>query len=158
MVLRSDVLRERRDTPLVAGLRELAWASAAVMLALGLLGFALSAASTAPARWQTLSRLRTIGLRPGDARSVATAELLPLTLTAMIAGPVLGLVLAGLTLGPLSLRLLTGQSADPLPAPPLPALALVAALFLAAARTVAPLEAALRRRQRLSEVLRVGSL
>ncbi|BBH67622.1 hypothetical protein ACTI_43070 [Actinoplanes sp. OR16] len=156
VVLRSEVLRDRRDAPLVSGLRELAWASAAVMLALGLLGFALSAAATAPERSQTLSRLRTIGLRPRDARSVATAEMLPLALAAMLAGPALGLLLTGFTLGPLALRLLTGQSADPLPSPPWPALVLVATLFLLAAVAVAPLEAALRRRQQLSEVLRVG--
>jgi putative ABC transport system permease protein len=157
VVLRSDVLRDRRDAPLVAGLRQLAWAAAAVMLALGLLGLALSAAATAPERWQTLSRLRTIGLRPRDARRVATAELLPPAVVAAFAGPALGLLLAGVTLGPLALRLLTGQSADPVPAPPWIALSLVAASFLLATLAVAPVEARLRRRQRLSDVLRVGS-
>jgi putative ABC transport system permease protein len=156
-VLLENVLRERRDAPLVAGLRQLAWAAAAVMFGLGLLGFALSAAATAPDRWQTLSRLRTIGLRPRDARRVATAELLPLALVAGLAGPLLGLALAAVTLGPLALRLLTGQSADPSPAPPWPALSAVAVVFVLAALVVAPLEARVRRSQRLSEVLRVGA-
>ncbi|WP_229074669.1 FtsX-like permease family protein [Actinoplanes sp. DH11] len=157
VVPRTGVLRERRDAPLVTGLRVLAWASAAVMLALGLAGFALSAAASAPERWQTLTRLRTIGLRPRDTRTVAAAELLPLAAVAAVAGPALGVLLAGVTLGPLALRLLTGQSADPLPALPWLTAAGVAGVFLLSTLVVAPLESAVRRRQRLSEVLRVGT-
>ncbi|WP_433830652.1 FtsX-like permease family protein [Actinoplanes sp. CA-015351] len=156
-VIRTEILRERHDAPLVAGLLRLAWASAVVMLALGLLGFALSAAATAPERWQTLTRLRTIGLRPRDARRVATAELLPLAVVAAVAGPALGLGMAWQTLGPLALRLLTGQSANPSVHLPWPALILVSTSFLVVALTVAPAESALRRRQHLSEVLRVGT-
>ncbi|MBB2940846.1 putative ABC transport system permease protein [Actinoplanes lutulentus] len=156
-VIRTEILRERHDAPLVSGLLRLAWASAVVMLALGLLGFTLSAAATAPDRWQTLTRLRTIGLRPRDARRVATAELLPLAAVAALAGPALGLGLAWQTLGPLALRLLTGQSADPAAHLPWPALIVVSTSFLVVALAVAPAESALRRRQHLSEVLRVGT-
>ena len=67
----------RRAAPLTAGLLRLAWTAAATLLALGLLGLALGAAAGAPERWQTLTRLRTLGLRPRDARWVAAGELLP---------------------------------------------------------------------------------
>ncbi|BAL87527.1 putative permease [Actinoplanes missouriensis 431] len=157
VVTRTDVLRERRDAPLVSGLRHLAWASTGVLLALGVLGFALSAAATAPERWQTLTRLRTIGLRPRDARTVATAELLPLAVLAAIAGPALGVLVAWVTLGPLALRLLTGQSADPLPSLPWTVLGAVAGAFVLVALVIPPVESMIRRRQRLSEVLRVGT-
>ncbi|MEU8243545.1 FtsX-like permease family protein [Actinoplanes missouriensis] len=157
VVIRTDVLRERRDAPLVSGLRHLAWASAGVLLGLGILGFALSAAATAPERWQTLTRLRTIGLRPRDARTVATAELLPLAVLAAIAGPALGVVVAGVTMGPLALRLLTGQSADPLPSLPWTVLGVVMGAFVLVALVIPPVESMIRRRQRLSEVLRVGT-
>ena len=66
-----------------------------MLLALGLLGFALGAAAGAPERWQTLTRLRTLGLRPRDARRVAAGELLPPVLLAAVGGPLLGVLLAG---------------------------------------------------------------
>jgi putative ABC transport system permease protein len=156
VTIRSDVERARREAPLVTGLLRLAWAAAGTLLALGLLGFALSAAASAPDRWLTLSRLRTLGLRPGEARRVAAAELLPLAVLAAVCGPLLGVLLARLTLGPLGLRLLTGQTDGPALLLPWVGLAVIAAAFPAALATIAPAESALRRRRRLSEVLRVG--
>jgi len=155
-VLRSAVLRERRDAPLSSALLRLAWASAAVLLALGLLGFALAAAAEAPERWQTLTRLRTLGLRPRDARWVAAGELLPPVAVAAVGGPLLGILLAALTLGPLELRLLTGQAADPAPVLPWWALGLIGVVVLATVPVLVWHESAVRRRQRLSDVLRVG--
>ncbi|MEJ3746651.1 FtsX-like permease family protein [Actinomycetes bacterium KLBMP 9797] len=155
-VLRVDVLRARRAAPLTAGLLRLAWASAAALLALGLLGLALGVATSARERWQTLTRLRTLGLRPRDARWVAAGEVLPPVVVAAVGGPLLGALLARLTLGPLALRLLTGQDADPTLILPWWRLGLVAAGLLAAAAAAVPVESALRRRQRLGEVLRVG--
>ena len=155
-VLREDVLRERRSAPLSSALLRLAWASAAALLALGLLGFALAGAAGAPARWQTLTRLRTLGLRRRDVRWVAAGELLPPVLIAAAGGPLLGILLARLTLGPLDLRLLTGQATDPAPALPWWGLALTSAIFLAAVPVLVFHESALRRRQRLSDVLRAG--
>ncbi|KUL28592.1 FtsX-like permease family protein [Actinoplanes awajinensis] len=154
--IRTDVERARRDAPLVTGLIRLAWASAGTLLALGLLGFALGAAAGAPERWQTLSRLRTLGLRTREARRVATAELLPLALLAAAGGPLLGAGLAWLTLGPLALRLLTGQPDDPALILPWAGLALIVLAFPVMVTLVVPAEAATRRRRRLSEVLRVG--
>ncbi|MFC4589982.1 FtsX-like permease family protein [Sphaerisporangium corydalis] len=155
-VLLADVLRERRAAPLTSGLLRLAWASAAALLALGLLGLVLGAAASAPDRWQTLTRLRTLGLRPRDARWVAAGELLPPVLVAAVAGPLLGALLARLTLGPLALRLLTGQAADPALALSWWRLGLVAVALLVTVVAVVPIESRLRRRRRLSEVLRAG--
>ncbi|MGW5556770.1 FtsX-like permease family protein [Micromonospora sp. NPDC003944] len=156
IVLRADVLREQRAAPLTAGLVRLAWTAAAVLLALGLLGLALAAAAGASQRWQTLTRLRTLGLRPRDVRWVAAGELLPPVVVAAVCGPLLGALLARLTLGPIDLRLLTGQVADPTAVLPWWLLGLVGVALVAAATTVVPVESALRRRDRLSEVLRAG--
>ncbi|MGA4726887.1 FtsX-like permease family protein [Micromonospora taraxaci] len=156
VVLRADVLRAQRAAPLTAGLLRLAWTAAAVLLALGLLGLTLAAAAGAAQRWQTLTRLRTLGLRPRDARWVAAGEVLPPVVVAAVCGPLLATLLAHLTLGPLDLRLLTGQGADPATVLPWWLLALVSVVLLAAATTVVPVESALRRRDRLSEVLRAG--
>ncbi|MEU7944575.1 FtsX-like permease family protein [Micromonospora taraxaci] len=156
VVLRADVLRAQRVAPLTAGLLRLAWTAAAVLLALGLLGLTLAAAAGAAQRWQTLTRLRTLGLRPRDARWVAAGEVLPPVVVAAVCGPLLAALLAHLTLGPLDLRLLTGQGADPTAVLPWWLLGLVSVVLLAAATTVVPVESALRRRDRLSEVLRAG--
>ncbi|MGI5274229.1 hypothetical protein ACQEUU_34190 [Nonomuraea sp. CA-218870] len=142
------------DGPLAAGLVRLAWVSAVTLPVLGLLGLALGAAAGAPERWRTLTRLRTLGLRPVEARRVAAGELLPPVLVAAVGGPLLGVALAHLTFGSLALHLLTGT--DPDPAPPWWGLGLVAVVFLAGVAVVAPVESALRRRRRLGEVLRAG--
>ncbi|MCA2227027.1 FtsX-like permease family protein [Nonomuraea aurantiaca] len=155
-VLREDVLRARRAAPLTSGLLTLAWVSAATLLALGLLGLALGAAASAPERWQTLTRLRTLGLRPRDARWIAAGELLPPVMVAAVVGPLLGVLLARLMLGSLALRLLTGQAADPALVLPWWRLGLVTVALLVAVAVVVPIESALRRRRRLSEVLRAG--
>ncbi|MGN9909349.1 FtsX-like permease family protein [Phytohabitans sp. LJ34] len=155
-VLRADVLRERRTAPLTAGLLRLAEISAAALVALGLLGLALGAAAGAPDRWQTLSRLRTLGLRVREARWVAAGELLPPVAVAAVGGPLIGILLAHLTFGPLALRLVTGTGDDPGVAVPWWGVSLVAVAFLAAVAVVVPVESAVRRRRRLSEVLRAG--
>ncbi|GAA1716817.1 FtsX-like permease family protein [Nonomuraea bangladeshensis] len=154
LVFAATVGRGIVEGPLASGLLRLAWVSAVTLPVLGLLGLALGTAAGAPERWQTLTRLRTLGLRPREARWVAAGELLPPVLVAAVGGPLLGVLLARLTFGSLALRVLTG--ADPAPAVPWWALGLVAVVFLAAVAVVVPVESALRRRRRLSEVLRAG--
>ena len=68
----------------------------------------------------------------------------------------LGALLARLTLGHLELGVLTGQSGDPHLVPQWGGVGLVAVAFVATVAVVVPTEAALRRRRRLAEVLRVG--
>ncbi|GIE82054.1 membrane protein [Actinoplanes philippinensis] len=156
VVSRAELARSRRAAPLVSGLIWLTWAAAAFLLVAGLLGFALTAAAGAPARWLTVSRLRTLGLTPRQGRLVAAGELLPAAAAAAAGGTALGALVAAVTTGPLGLRLLTGQVGDPATALPWAGLAAVAALFLVTAPLLVRAEAALRRRQRLAEVLRVG--
>jgi putative ABC transport system permease protein len=156
-VSRSEVAKSRRAAPLVSGLIELTWATAVFLLVAGLLAFALTAAASAPARWLTVSRLRTLGLTPRQGRLIAVGELLPVAFVAAVGGPALGILIAALTTGPLALRLLTGQVTDPATVVPWPALAAVAVLFLVTAPILVRAEAALRRRSQLAEVLRVGA-
>ncbi|MFC6018309.1 ABC transporter permease [Plantactinospora solaniradicis] len=156
VVVREDVLAQRRAAPLAMGLLRLGWASITMLLAMGLLGLVLGAAAGAPERWQTLTRLRTLGLRPTDARRVAVGELLPPVVVAALGGPLLGVVLAGLTLGPLALRLLTAQAVDPTLVLPWWQIGLLAVALPTAVVAVARIEFAMRRRRRLGEVLRAG--
>jgi putative ABC transport system permease protein len=127
-----------------------------MLLVLGLLGFALSAAASAPERWVTLARLRTLGLRPRDAHRVAAGELLPPILVAAVCGPLLGLLLVKLTFGAFALRTLTGQAADPATAVPWWLIGAATLALLAALAGVVAAEAATRRRRRLGDVLRAG--
>ncbi|GIE36457.1 membrane protein [Actinoplanes italicus] len=155
-VFRASVAAERRDAPLVSGLLLLNWAAAVFLLVAGLLGFVLAAAAGAPGRWVTLSRLRTLGLTPRQARLVAAGELLPVAAVAAAGGPALGVLVASVTSGPLGLRLLTGQVADPALVMPWPGLVVIGAVFLCAVPVLVVAESAVRRRLRLAEVLRVG--
>jgi putative ABC transport system permease protein len=158
VVVRADVLRDRSTAPLNAGLAVLDRAAAGTLLALGLLGFALSAAASAPERWTTLARLRTLGLRPRDARRVAAGELLPPVLVAAVCGPLLGLLLVRLTFGAFALRTLTGQTVDPATVVPWWLIGVAALVLLGALATVVAAEATARHPRRLGDVLRVGEL
>ncbi|WP_433303253.1 FtsX-like permease family protein [Actinoplanes sp. CA-030573] len=156
-ISRAEVLHDRRTAPLNAGLVALDRLAAGTLLVLGLLGFALAAAASAPSRWETLARLRTLGLRPRDTNRVAAGELLPPVLVAAAGGPLLALLLVRLTFGPLALRTLTGQTADPATAVPWWLAAVVVAVLAVTLAAVVATEAAVRRRRRLGDVLRVGT-
>jgi putative ABC transport system permease protein len=158
VLTRAGVLADRRSAPLNAGLAALDRTAAGVLLALGMLGFALAAAAGAPGRWETLARLRTLGLRPRDTRRVAAGELLPPVLVAALSGPLLALLLVRLTFGPLALRTLTGQTADPVAVVPWWLLGAAALLLLGTLLAVVTAETVVRRRQGLGEVLRVGAV
>ncbi|GAB2570090.1 hypothetical protein Aab01nite_06560 [Paractinoplanes abujensis] len=157
VVLRTDLLQERRTAPLTAGLAHLCLLASGILLVLGLLGFALAAAASAPLRWETLARLRTLGLRPRDTRLVAVGELLPPVVVAALVAPALGALLGWLTLGPLALRRLTAQATDPSPVTPWwPIVAVTVVALLVTLLAIVTVEASTRRRRRLSDVLRVG--
>lgn len=153
---RAAVRAERVGEPIPAALRRLVAVSTVVLVALGVLGVALGAATSAPARGETLARLRTLGLRRAAARWLVLGELLPATLTAALGGLVVGTVVAGLATAPLALRLVTGGSSDPPLVVPwwivVPALLVVASLL-----GVAAVETSVRRRERLGLVLRAGN-
>jgi putative ABC transport system permease protein len=148
---------ERRAAgPLATGLRDLATVSAVVLLAFAVLGVVLGASASAPARGQTLARLRTLGLRPRETRQVAVGELLPPVLAGAAGGIAVGVVLAYASVGLLDLRRLTGERTDP--ALVLPPLILVPiALLAAVVALVVALESDRGRRERLGLILRAGS-
>ena len=158
LTTRAEVLDERRTAPLTAGLVRLQLIAAGTLLVLGLLGFALAAAASAPERWETLARLRTLGLRPRDAHRVAAGELLPVAVVAVLCGPLLGALLARLTVGPLALSVLTGQVAVPVTVVPWWTAELVTLVaFTAVLAAVVATESSVRRKRRLGDVLRVSS-
>jgi putative ABC transport system permease protein len=156
VTLRESVFEERRSAPLSAGLLHLAYASTGILLLFGFLSVALGAAVSAPARGETLARLRTLGLRSRESRQVAVGELLPPVAFGALGGLALGVLLAHASLGLLALRLLTGQVSDPALA--VPVLVLVpAALLMLVVVVVVGAESSLHRRERLGQILRAGN-
>ncbi|GAA3265242.1 ABC transporter permease [Dactylosporangium vinaceum] len=155
-VVRDDVLESLREAPLVAGLLRLATTCAVTLVALGMLGLILSAVMQGPQRRQTLSRLRTLGLRGRDARRVVAGELLPAVVVTGLLGPLAGVVLAGVTIGGLTLPVGPGPAADAVLTPPWAWLGLIPVALLVAVAAVTAAESARPGRGRLAAALRVG--
>ncbi|GAA1977689.1 hypothetical protein GCM10009798_43640 [Nocardioides panacihumi] len=109
----AEVLRARRDAPLSSGLVRLAVVTAALLLLFALVGVALAAAVEAPARRESLGRLRALGLPDGDLRQVLVGEMLTPVLVATLAGFTLGIAGAFAIFGSLSLEQITGQTGSP---------------------------------------------
>lgn len=154
---RTQWLEANRGSALVGGVQSML-AYAVVTVAL-LVAMALVATVLAGARDRgiVLSMLRTLGLRAGYGWWLAVSELAPVVLAALAGGLVAGVTILGL-LGPtLGLAVLTGGVADPpLVVDPVLVLAIVlAAVLLLGVAVLA--EVLTHRRDKLSEVLRVGA-
>jgi putative ABC transport system permease protein len=137
----------------VAGAISLAMISAAILAALALIVTVLGGARE---RGRSLSLVRTLGLRASAGTWLALAELAPVVLAALVGGVVAGIGMVLLLEPAMGLRALTGGLGNPPPtvsAPILVALVSGAILLLLGAVVI---EFAIRRRDRLSEVLRVG--
>jgi putative ABC transport system permease protein len=155
VVLRADALDARRDAPLAAALRHLAIASAALLLLCGVLGVVLAAAVAAPARNESLGRLRAMGLRPDQVRRVLGGELAPPVAVGVVAGVALGVGAAVVMFASLALERVTGQTGTPAVVIPWWAPVLSATL-VATALAVAQVESAQLRRMSLARLLRSG--
>ncbi|QTE30970.1 ABC transporter permease [Pengzhenrongella sicca] len=153
---RAQWLADRATEPLTSGLILLVASSIALLLAFAVVTVVLAASASAPERASTQATLRVLGLRLRAAASVALGELAPAVLVACLSGLALGAGLASVLIGPLTLRLVTGQAAEP--ALVLPWWVLAALVLLAGTvALVVAVESSARRRERLGQVLRVGS-
>jgi putative ABC transport system permease protein len=153
--LLADVVAARRRAPLASGLVHLAVAAAALLLLLTVLGLALAAALEAPARAESLGRLRSLGLAHGELRRVLAGELLTPVVVGSVAGLLLGIGCALTTLGHLSLERVTGQTTTPELVVPWWTVLTVAVLVVAVlVRTL--LESSRLRRTALADLLRGG--
>ena len=124
-------------------------------LALALLAVGFSVASGARARGQALSRLRTMGLAPGQGRRLIAYELLPLIGLGALVGAVVGAAIPRL-IGP-ALGLSAFSDGAEVVFVVDPRLAAVAfAIVVLAVAVAMVVEAMINRRARLGAVLRVG--
>ncbi|WP_421732586.1 FtsX-like permease family protein [Cellulomonas sp.] len=145
-----------RASPLNAGLLALLVATGLILAGYAALGLVLTVVATSRERGRTLSALRTLGLDARTARAMTFGELAPLALAAVLAGTAIGIAVPWLLTGALGLDLLTGHpEATALQVTWVPVVGATAVVLVALAVAVV-VESAIRRRDRLGEVLRVG--
>lgn len=153
---RDEWLSTWRASPLNAGLLALLVATGLILAGYAALGLVLTVVATSRERGRTLSALRTLGLDARTARAMTFGELAPLALAAVLTGTAIGIVVPWLLTGALGLDLLTGHpAATSLQVTWVPIVG-AAAVVLAALAIAVAVESAVRRRDRLGEVLRVG--
>ena len=156
VIVRADWLAERQQQAFVIGVQQsmLVAAGAVGLLAIFALVAAVQAGSRA--RGRSLSLLRTLGLRPRLGWWLALAELAPVVIAALAGGILAGVVIVVVCAPSLGLRVLAGGIDSPPPSiSPLVVAAVAAGGVLLLALAVLT-EVIAHRRDRLSEVLRVG--
>ena len=145
-----------RASPLNAGLLALLVATGLVLAGYAVLGLVLTVVATSRERGRTLSALRTLGLDARTARAMTFGELAPLALAAVLAGTAIGIAVPWVLTGALGLDLLTGHpAAAALQVTWVPIVG-ATVVVLGALAVAVGVESAVRRRDRLGEVLRVG--
>ena len=116
----------------------------------------LTVVATSGERGRTISALRTLGLDGRTARAMTFGELAPLAVAAMIAGTVIGVGVPWLLTRSLGLTVATGGPRDVTIAVSWVPFAVAVAAVVVSLVVAVRVESAVRRRDRLGEVLRVG--
>lgn len=143
--------------PLPAALTMLLLAATGALALLAVVALALVVVATSGERGRTLSTLRTLGLDARTARWATLGELAPLVVGGLVGGTVIGLALPVVLGDALGLSWVTAApGALPVTVTWWPVLVAAGALAVALAVAVV-VEQAVRRRERLGEVLRVGA-
>ncbi|GEN79532.1 ABC transporter permease [Actinotalea fermentans] len=153
---RAAWLEARRSDPLTGTVTAATLVGAGLLAVLGALVVVLSAAGGATDRGRTLATLRAVGVTARQSWRIALGELAPPVLVASAFGVAAGIGIARLLGGALDLRLLTGQAAEPVVVAPWWAVVPVPLLVVVAV-VVISVEASTRRRERLGQVLRIGT-
>lgn len=153
---RTTWLDDWRSSPLTAGLLMLLVAVGIALAGYAAVALVLTVVATSRERGRTLSALRTLGLDARTARAMTFGELAPLAIAALVAGTAVGIAVPWMLTGALGLDLVTGAAeATTLQVTWVPIVGAAAVVLVALAAAVV-VESAVRRRDRLGEVLRVG--
>ncbi|MCX7522319.1 hypothetical protein OSC27_08510 [Microbacterium sp. STN6] len=156
---RDAWLQAQQHSALVAGVNQITTMAVAAVAALALLALIASVLASARERGRSLALLRTLGLRVRHGWWLALAETAPVLAAALVGGIAAGVGIVVLVAPTLGLATLGGASAPGAAGEPvlngwlIAGVAASAVLMLAVAMAV---EVAVHRRDRLSEVLRVG--
>jgi putative ABC transport system permease protein len=154
--VRTTWLAERRGSALVSGVEEMFRLGAAVAVVLAAVGMVATVLAGARERGRALALLRTLGMRSGLGWWLALAELAPVVVAAALAGAGAGVAVVVLAGSAMGLDVLTGGPFLPsiVVDPVVPAVLGGGALALLL--VAASAEVAAHRRDRLSDVVRVG--
>ena len=156
MLTREAWLASVRDSALIGGVERMMALTVVAVGFLAALGLLITVLQGVRERGLTLSMLRTQGMSNGYGWWLALTELAPLTIAAVLGGAVAGLAILGLLGDTLGLQVLAGGIAAPkLVADPvfLGSVGVGIVVLLLAAVSA---EVATHRRNKLSEVLRLG--
>jgi putative ABC transport system permease protein len=156
VLTRADWLQQRRALALVSGVER---TMIAAVLAVGLLASIALVATViggARARGRALAMLRTLGMKPRLGWWLALAELAPMVIAAVIGGIVAGVVVVAALAPSLGLDLLAGGVTIPEPSISTEVFVSLAIGAFAVLLIGALADVLTHRRDKLSEVLRVG--
>lgn len=156
VVTRAGWLDERRGSALVSGVERMLLLGAGVAVALAVVGVVATVLGGSRERGRALALLRTLGMRRRLGWWLVLAELGPVVLAAALAGTGAGIAVVGLLGSALGLDVLAGGPDVPpvVVGGAVPALLAGGAVVLLLA--AAAVEVAAHRRDRLSDVVRVG--
>lgn len=156
VVTRTGWLEDRRSSPLVGGVERTLLLGALVAVLLATVGLVATVLAGSRGRGRSLALLRTLGMRARLGWWFVLVELAPVVVAAVLAGTAAGVAVVGLLGSALGLDVLAGGPDIPgvvvnAVVPGLLAGVVVVLLLVAAA-----VEVAAHRRDRLSDVVRVG--
>lgn len=135
--LLSDRTAEIQASPAITALRLALFTALSLAVALSIVAMLLVAGVSRDARSRTIALLRTIGLGSRGARGVVAWEFVPLGITSLVGGVLLGALLPLLVLSAVDLRPFTGGTTQPaLSTDPLLTGALIASVVVALAFAV----------------------
>lgn len=153
---RTAWLADRRAMPLVSGVEQAMLIGTAAVGVLAVLVLGATVLAGARERGRTLSLLRTLGMRARSGWWLALGELAPVVAAAIVSGAASGVVVVLLLGRALGLSVLVGGVGVPPPTVEPAAIGMLAAGGVVLLLAAALVEVGAHRRDRLSDVLRVG--
>ena len=154
--LRTSWLTARRGLALVSGTQQTMLFVTIALALLAMIGLIATVLAGARDRGRSLSLLRTLGLRPGLGWWLALAELAPIVIAALIGGVIAGTGMVLILEPSLGLQVLSdGVNPPQTVVPPSLIIGLIAGTIVLLGVSIL-VEVVAHRRDKLSEVLRVG--
>jgi putative ABC transport system permease protein len=153
---RPGWLSAQRHLALVSGVNQAISLATLATALLAILALVVTVLSGARERGRSLALIRTLGLRARLGWWLALAELAPVLIAALVGGIIAGVGIVLLLEPAMGLRELAGGLGDPTPTVSLTLIVGLAATVIGLLLLAVLIEIAVRRRDRLSDVLRVG--
>jgi putative ABC transport system permease protein len=149
-------VKATRTAPLNEALVALLVGTGLALALFAAMALVLTVVATSGERGRTIAALRTLGLDARSAQSMIFAELAPLAVAALVAGSLIGVAVPGLLTRSLGLDIATGRPGSVALVVSWVPLVLAVVVVVVSLVAAVRVESAVRRRDQLGEVLRVG--